>query len=85
LRINTNVSFLYPPWSFRLKQKFSFENLNATEPDPKVQSNAVCAEWFERFKGRHWFHNLKLRGKAVAAALVADHAARSPASSESSH
>jgi hypothetical protein len=31
------------------KAKTLFENLNAVEPDPKVQSFAASARWFERF------------------------------------
>jgi hypothetical protein len=31
--------------------KSLFENLNANEPDPKVQSFATSAGWFEGFTG----------------------------------
>jgi hypothetical protein len=48
-----------------------FQNLNAVEPDPKVQSFAANAGWFERFKRQHGFHNLKLTGEAAAADLFA--------------
>jgi hypothetical protein len=48
-----------------------FHNLNATEPDKKVQSFAASAGWCECFKGHHWFHNLKLKGKVAAAECVA--------------
>jgi hypothetical protein len=53
------------------KAKTLFENLNAVGPDPKVQSFAANARWFERFKRRHGFHNLKLTGEAAAAELFA--------------
>jgi hypothetical protein len=51
------------------KAKTLFENQNAVEPDPKVQTFAASAGWFERFKRRHGFHNLKLIGDAAAADL----------------
>jgi hypothetical protein len=53
------------------KEKTLFENRNAVEPDPKVQSFAASAGWFERFKRRHEFHNLKLTGEAAAVDLFA--------------
>jgi hypothetical protein len=53
------------------KAKTLFENLNAVEPDPKVQSFVASAGWFERFKRRHGFHNLKLTSEAAAADLFA--------------
>jgi hypothetical protein len=53
------------------KVKTLFENLNVVEPDPKVQSFAASAGWFERFKRRHGFHNLKLTSEAAAADLFA--------------
>jgi hypothetical protein len=52
------------------KAKTLFENLNAVEPDAKVQSFAASAGWFERFKRRHGFHNLKLTSEAAAADLL---------------
>jgi hypothetical protein len=53
------------------KAKSLFDNLNAIEFDPKVPSFDGSAGWFERFKGCHGFHNLKLTGEAAAADLVA--------------
>jgi hypothetical protein len=53
------------------KAKRLFHNLNAIEPGQKVQSFAASAGWFESFKGRHGFHNLKLNGEAAAADFVA--------------
>jgi hypothetical protein len=53
------------------KVKSLFENLNAIKPDLKMQSSVASAGWFEHFKGRHGFHNLKLTREAAAADLVA--------------
>jgi hypothetical protein len=53
------------------KAKSLFDNLNATETDPKVPTFTGSAEWFELFKGHHGFHNLKLTSEAAAADLVA--------------
>jgi hypothetical protein len=54
------------------KAKSLFDNLNAIEPDLKEPSFAGSAGWFERFKGHHGFHNLKLTGEEAATAdLVA--------------
>jgi hypothetical protein len=48
-----------------------FDNPNAIEPDPKVPFYTGSGGWFERFKWRLGFHNLKLTGKAAAADSVA--------------
>jgi hypothetical protein len=49
-----------------------FENLNTIDPDPKMQSFAVNAGWFQHFKVHCGFHSLQ-RGlvEAAAADLVA--------------
>jgi hypothetical protein len=44
---------------FQAKAKGLFDNLNATDPDPKVQSFAASVGLFESFKVQHGFHNLK--------------------------
>jgi hypothetical protein len=43
-----------------------FHELNAVELDPKASSFFASAGGFERFKGRHCFHNLKLTGETAA-------------------
>jgi hypothetical protein len=48
-----------------------FENLNAVEPDAKVQSFDTSVGWFKRAKWHHGFQSLKLTGKAAVADLVA--------------
>ena len=53
------------------KARSLFDELNAVELDPKVSSFVASAGWFERFKGRHGFHNLKLIGEAAAGDVVA--------------
>jgi hypothetical protein len=45
--------------------------LNAVGLDPKVSSFVASAGWFERFMGRHGFHNLKLTGDAAAGDVAA--------------
>jgi hypothetical protein len=46
-------------------------NLNAIQPDTKVQSYASTAGWFQRLQGYNGYHSLQLTGKAVAAHLAA--------------
>jgi hypothetical protein len=53
--------------SIQDKAKSLSDNLNAIKPDAKVPSFAGSAGWFERLKGCHGFHNLKLTGDATAA------------------
>jgi hypothetical protein len=55
----------------QFKVKGLFKDLNAIEPDLKVQSFAGRAGWFEHVKGYHGFHNLNRTGEAEAAVLVA--------------
>jgi hypothetical protein len=38
----------------------AFEELRATDPDPKLPSFSVGMEWFVHFQGCHGFHILKL-------------------------
>jgi hypothetical protein len=54
------------------KARSLFDELNAVELDPKVSSFVASAGWFERFKGRHGFHNLKLTGEAAAGDVAAE-------------
>jgi hypothetical protein len=53
------------------KARSLFGELNAVELDPKVSFFVASAGWFERFKGRHGFHNLELTGEAAAGDVVA--------------
>lgn len=51
--------------------KSFLENLNAIQPDTKVQSFASTAGWFQHLQGYHGYHSLQLIGKVVAAHLPA--------------
>jgi hypothetical protein len=48
-----------------------FDDLNALDPDTKVQALAAGAGWFERFKVWHGFHNLEPTGEAAGTDVVA--------------
>jgi hypothetical protein len=54
------------------KARSLFDELNAVGLDPKVSTFFASAGWFELFKGRHGFHNLKLTGEATAGDVVAE-------------
>jgi hypothetical protein len=47
------------------------ENLNAIQPDKRVQSLTSTAECFQRLHSYHGYHSIQLIGKAVAAHLAA--------------
>jgi len=52
--------------------KSFLENLNAIQPDTKVQFFASTAGWFQRLQGYHGYHSLQLIRKVVAAHLATD-------------
>ena len=60
-----------PTITIQATAKSFLENLNAIQPDKKVQFLTSTAGCFQRLQGHHGYHSLQLIGKAVAAHLAA--------------